>query len=67
MIIRLDMLTEIKEDIEKVIFNHCINEGNIINHKISQFIFFKSKVGYGLTFFSNKLRKFINFTNIYLL
>jgi len=31
MIIRLDMLTEIKEDIEKVIFNHCINEGNIIN------------------------------------
>lgn len=25
------MLTEIKEDIEKVIFNHCINEGNIIN------------------------------------
>ena len=31
MIIRLDMLTEIKEDIEKVIFNHCITEGNIIN------------------------------------
>ena len=31
MIIRLDMLTEIKEDIEKVIYNHCINEGNIIN------------------------------------
>jgi len=31
MIIRLDMLTEIKEDIEKVIFNHCITEENIIN------------------------------------
>ena len=31
MIIKLDMLTEIKEGIEKVIFNHCINEGNIIN------------------------------------
>ena len=31
MIIKLDMLTEIKEDIEKVIYNHCINEGNIIN------------------------------------
>ena len=30
MIIRLDMLTEIKEDIEKVIFNHCITEENII-------------------------------------
>jgi len=25
------MLTEIKEDIEKVIFNHCITEENIIN------------------------------------
>ena len=25
------MLTEIKENIEKVIFNHCITEGNIIN------------------------------------
>ena len=31
MIIRLDMLTEFKEDIEKVIFNHCITEENIIN------------------------------------